>query len=703
MSIHSPTLQDVYDMIFKAQQDESIVLEQDPRLKMHINDVTQIYNVYLFGSRLYQCHSDDSDYDFICVLGGDYFDGSKLFQSDLLNVNVYHWEYFKHLLKENMVWAAMLINVPREFVWKEQMSLSDHFVLDLNRLKNSALQDASHNWAKAKRLCIQESLRNIKVSKKNIVHGIRYLRMTLQLCQHGKVIDFTDGNDIWKELFDVEEPEFNSVVEQWNYYDSKYKNMFQDAMRAVKYYAFVPESIPIEQISTSKHARKPKPLTPYMASETKKLGILKYIKLHGLQSLKRDFSIQISRPFTNYPELIACVSDKLHTPIWQCDSSVVRECATLVLKEDQSDYTVVAMSHLPIMNRYSDEGIDCDFVTDLINIAWNDGVKIYEKIDGFAFLLFRYEGNWLLYTPKVTQSKFKRYFTIHIAQFRRISDETESVLLEHLTKFFWNVWNKNNYKLPDDSSRDTYLFELCLDLSKYELDREFLIDSTTVQHDTDKIYFHGIIGINNSDPSFTEYEFEQIGTKHGWTTPKRFDTIINGTTDASDRDAALKKFVRSLDPMKSEGLIIMDKYFNRLKFVSPQVDALRELQIADIMENNTNQRNIDIVTKINDYCTFLECSPWKDQKILNDLYQKSHAQVVDFCNYIQHIYDNIKQNTSSQKEFVEQCRQYPFHFIFFDLSNTMNHSAREFYAATINRKVIKSLQVMKEYRQTNEK
>ncbi|KAL0482430.1 hypothetical protein AKO1_000535, partial [Acrasis kona] len=77
---------------------------------MKITTKDQILNIYLFGSRLYQCHKSHSDYDLIVVVNGDYFDGSKLIETETLNINIYHLEYFKFLLFNNIVWVVMLIH-----------------------------------------------------------------------------------------------------------------------------------------------------------------------------------------------------------------------------------------------------------------------------------------------------------------------------------------------------------------------------------------------------------------------------------------------------------------------------------------------------------------------------------------------------------------------------------------------------------------
>lgn len=61
-----------------------------------------------------------------------------------------------------------------------------------------ALMDSSHNFAKAKRLWTNDG--DFRKSKKNVIHGLRWLYFTSQVLKTGTISDYTAGNKEWQEV-----------------------------------------------------------------------------------------------------------------------------------------------------------------------------------------------------------------------------------------------------------------------------------------------------------------------------------------------------------------------------------------------------------------------------------------------------------------------------------------------------------------------
>lgn len=67
------------------------------RISLCLTDLSEVLCIYLFGSRLHQCWTAESDYDLMVVVGGPYFLGCKVWHDEVLNINAYHVQHFQGL------------------------------------------------------------------------------------------------------------------------------------------------------------------------------------------------------------------------------------------------------------------------------------------------------------------------------------------------------------------------------------------------------------------------------------------------------------------------------------------------------------------------------------------------------------------------------------------------------------------------------
>jgi hypothetical protein len=102
-------------------------------------------------------------------------------QRSSLTKDIYDVNYFRQLLKQNVVWVVTNVFLPQEFVFmktiefpfalrkpgKRFLFFGSHFT-DLFAVTCS---DAEYTWRKVKRLWGQ----NMHTAKKNLVHSLRYL------------------------------------------------------------------------------------------------------------------------------------------------------------------------------------------------------------------------------------------------------------------------------------------------------------------------------------------------------------------------------------------------------------------------------------------------------------------------------------------------------------------------------------------------
>lgn len=164
-------------------------------LKKNLNFSFKILNLYLFGSRLSGCHTKDSDYDFICIIESNRsIYGIHTIIEGIYNINIYHYEYFLKLIENNVIFMVKCLFLPKEFILME--TVKPKFQLRKLELLRCLELDLDHHLAKSK----YQWKEDIKVGKKNFIHGLRWAYFTIQLLEKGCIYDFSEGNNDWKEV-----------------------------------------------------------------------------------------------------------------------------------------------------------------------------------------------------------------------------------------------------------------------------------------------------------------------------------------------------------------------------------------------------------------------------------------------------------------------------------------------------------------------
>jgi hypothetical protein len=133
-----------------------------------------VRNVFVFGSRLYQCNTSDSDWDVMAVVDGDYFYSSYLLQgrNGNLELTLFHSDYWQELISGNLITALLVCYAPKQFRIQEDLRVPVE--IKIPTLQRTVRMDSSHNYNKARRL-FREG--DVYTAKKNFVR--RYSNSTL--------------------------------------------------------------------------------------------------------------------------------------------------------------------------------------------------------------------------------------------------------------------------------------------------------------------------------------------------------------------------------------------------------------------------------------------------------------------------------------------------------------------------------------------
>jgi hypothetical protein len=476
----------------------------------------QVANLYLFGSRLHNCARPDSDFDLMMLLTGPYFVGGQLVPISRAEVNIYHAEYFIDLLKQQVVWLIFIPYYPKEAKWIETINLQDHIKgPEYYAFGKLLRRDFDFKWRKALYLWQTKP----KTSKKIIAHMIRYSKLAVDLFKVDHM-DFAQTNDLFEEIVTCEETD-------WEYYISKYKPIIDATLREYdSLYDIISSFINVEQDLLFPLGKSPQ--------YDKKLAVLEFIKLHGVNNLLKHLSVTVTR-HPKFPELLQLTSDEFNSP---SHIFAVEECEGLILKEkktegDKLEYEVVCYPYK------AERTYKTGRISNMRVCPYKDGWRVMMYWYGDAWHLctrnsidasvgakevLRYRYNpWRIWSKSVREAKMlEQYYNI----------EVEGTVADR----FWTAWKKLDLKLPTNKEL-SYIFDLTIaETTRFKVPGREYSDSITflgAQHIKSLVDFLPVVLEDASE----------------W--PHIDDLPLVRMSDVLEH-------VRSLDPCESRGVIVID-------------------------------------------------------------------------------------------------------------------------------------------------
>ena len=188
--------------------------------------LSKIYNVYSYGSRVYQTASFDSDYDFLVVCETEKENVELRFKEGIqignlfneVNIHLFSIKGFQQLIEEHKINFLESYFLPEAYKLKEEHQFS--FELDLPKLRKEISSKSSNSWVKCKKkLTVEEDAYYIGI--KSLFHSLRILKFGMQIAKFGKIIDYTEANPLWEEISLAGKQKKN-----WEYFKDKYQKLY---------------------------------------------------------------------------------------------------------------------------------------------------------------------------------------------------------------------------------------------------------------------------------------------------------------------------------------------------------------------------------------------------------------------------------------------------------------------------------------------
>jgi len=195
----------------------SEILTQIPFTAQQIIEKSEIHplktrNIYLYGSRVYGTHNEDSDYDVILVGANLVERTEKNLEIDgkRLNVHIITPDAFKRSLENHDIMNLECYFSPYWVRLQEKEQIK--FILNKKKLAKNIIAQSFNSWRGGKhRLNEGDNYRGLK----SIFHSLKMLIFAIQIMENGKITNYSAANYLHKEINDCNEID-------WEYFRETY-------------------------------------------------------------------------------------------------------------------------------------------------------------------------------------------------------------------------------------------------------------------------------------------------------------------------------------------------------------------------------------------------------------------------------------------------------------------------------------------------
>lgn len=178
-------------------------------------DETKVLNIYPYGSRVYGCYNNFSDYDYIIIYkssllpSGSFKDNAITSKNGLMQATCYSRGGFIDAINNYQMPALEAIFLPEEMIVKKTFDFKLNKFEEKQFIKK-VISLSSSSWRNST-LAFQND--NQFYTAKNIYHSLRILNFGLQIKKNKKIINYSSMNETKKEIYDNLE---NINPKDWN-------------------------------------------------------------------------------------------------------------------------------------------------------------------------------------------------------------------------------------------------------------------------------------------------------------------------------------------------------------------------------------------------------------------------------------------------------------------------------------------------------
>lgn len=235
--------------------------------------------------------------------------------------------------------------------------------------------------------------------------------------------------------------------------------------------------------------------------------------------------LHISAVYSEDGELVSLKYNQIESPMHE---PIVQECRGMVVNVEHG--TILAHPYNKFWNHGEQLAAPIDWST----------ANVLEKLDGSLMILYWYAGQW-----QVASSG-------HPTAGGSYGDEDRT-----FRDAFWRTWDDLGYRVPDGWLPYCFMFEFCSNDHRI-----------VCRHDKPRIVLHGARDLVDGH-ELPHRDLNEIAKARGWECVMAY---------AIDDAAEALTVVEHLDPIATEGFVVVDSSFNRVKIKSPRYVALHHMK-----------------------------------------------------------------------------------------------------------------------------
>lgn len=170
-----------------------------------------VIKVYQYGSRVYGTNKADSDYDFIAITEQE--PEQVNYTWDNIDVTVYSIKTFQDRIDRHEISAleCLWIDGDTDNLFK--------FNIDKETLRDSISAKVSHCWVKGKKKLtvgsVEPKALDRYIGLKSIFHAFRICEYGTQIAVHGKIVDYSATNYVWKAISNFSNESWDTIYNSY--------------------------------------------------------------------------------------------------------------------------------------------------------------------------------------------------------------------------------------------------------------------------------------------------------------------------------------------------------------------------------------------------------------------------------------------------------------------------------------------------------